>query len=126
MIDFKLALQLKEAGFPQNPMIDISGIDAQFFGSFYYLVKHGLDEVAPNFLNEFEWEAKGQVHAQVPTETVKIPTLEELIAEVLRNVPNEPANYSFELRFEQYEANPDTEPLEIAWKWIATIKPIVI
>ena len=52
------------------------------------------------------------------------PTLEELIETVIKSIPDEPANYSFELRFQQWEANPGTEPLEIAWKWIASVKPL--
>ena len=76
---YELALELKNAGFPQAPAIDISGIDGRFFGSFYYIVKVGIDEVAPNFLNEFEWEAKGQVHSDKQIETIKIPILSELI-----------------------------------------------
>ena len=82
MISYELAKKLKDAGFPQQPSIDISGIDGQFFGSFYYLVKPGIYETAPNFLNEHEWEAKGQVHSDTPTETVKIPILSELITQI--------------------------------------------
>ena len=77
---YQLAQELKDGGFPQAPRIDISGIDAPFFGGFYFITDSRHMHVAPNFLNEHEWEAIGQVHSPATRDTVKIPTLSELIA----------------------------------------------
>lgn len=83
MIKFDLAKQLKDMGFPQEPAIDISGVNERFMGGFYYLLPpKAMDggEVAPNFLDQREYETRinsGLVCAY--GEMVKIPQLEELI-----------------------------------------------
>jgi len=76
---FQKAKQLKDAGFPQEPTIDISGLDGRFFGGFYYRVSSVHNETAPIFLNEREIE---ECKARDSTkELVKIPQLDDLIEE---------------------------------------------
>ena len=77
------AQKLKEAGFPQEPKIDISGIDGEFYGSFYYIVKPNVQHVAPNFLNQRDYKDYLKFASLTPKtkliELIKIPTLSELI-----------------------------------------------
>lgn len=88
MISFQQAQELKDAGFPQGPGIDISGIDGPFFGSFYYIVKNGAGEVAPNFLDQNTY-ARYAVSASDPRneqnpqpELLRIPQFEEILSEM--------------------------------------------
>lgn len=83
IMDFSTVKELRDAGFPQEPRIDISGIDGPFFGGFYYVCPRDLNEpsgiavgeVAPKFLDE------RQVLSYSDSDyiLVKIPQLDELI-----------------------------------------------
>ena|SRR3990167_7956732 len=79
MIIYELALKLKNAGFPQEPKIDISGIDGEFFGGFYYITTQEHQEVAPNFLDQREFAEYQKFEKQERHDLIKIPTLSELI-----------------------------------------------
>lgn len=79
-MNHQLAKKLKyNAEFPQYPKIDISGIDGEFYGGFYYIVKTGVDEVAITFLNQREYEDILKTPPFNIEDLVKIPTLSELI-----------------------------------------------
>lgn len=80
MISLAGATVLKDAGFPQEPSIDISGIDGSFFGSFYYIIKPNSSDVAPNFLNQREYEDLLKTPSCDIADVVKIPSLPELVA----------------------------------------------
>lgn len=73
--------ELKARGFPQEPAIDISGIDGPYFGGFYYIIRSGDMECAPVFLDQRSYLYANRVHklSHVPTEVLKIPMLLELI-----------------------------------------------
>lgn len=77
MIDLKLAEQLKENGFPQEPIIEIGGgCDGQFeMGGFYFIAPKEATCGGQNFLTIVELENldKDKYIA------VKLPTLSELI-----------------------------------------------
>ena len=88
MLNFEISKKLKDAGFPQEPKIDISGIDGEFFGGFYYIIKTEIQELAPNFLDQREYEQYLQSASDPisptnnPPDLIKIPSLEELIQSI--------------------------------------------
>lgn len=104
MIGFKLAQEMKEAGFPQEPAIDISGIDGPFFGGFYYICKRDFNEpsgmavgeVAPNFLDE----RKVRDYFDSDNWLVKIPQSSDLYA-----------------WFEKYAEGGSVCSLEMTYEW---------
>ena len=82
-MNYELAKRLKDAGFPQEPRVDIGGIDGDFRGGFYFICKRDLNEpsgiavgeVAPNFLDQRQYAD----YLNFDGELVKIPQLSELI-----------------------------------------------
>lgn len=75
-LSFQDCQELKEHGFPQQPAIDISGIDGVFLGGFYTLSNEEVGEGAIAFLNQREYE---QYKDSTKTIVIKYPTLSELI-----------------------------------------------
>jgi len=75
-MNYELCKKLKDAGFIQEPTIDL-GSQMPFYGDFYYPVstKHSHTRVA--FLDERE--IKEWIEKEDMKELIKIPTLEELI-----------------------------------------------
>lgn len=75
-MDYDLAKELKDAGFPQEPDIDISGLDGEFKGGFYLFINNEVGEGAVTFLDERGYDA----HKSAGNETlIKMPTTAELI-----------------------------------------------
>ena len=81
-IDYTLAKELKDAGFPQEPTTKVGGMTASL-SDFYYCRAMGDMGTAFLFLNESEYEERirESEDPDSPTaEVVKAPTLSELTA----------------------------------------------
>ena len=109
---YEFCKKLKDAGFPQEPRIDIGGIDGDFFGGFYYIAKQGIDEVAPNFLNERQYAYYLTLEGAEDRELVKIPQLEELIEATTLKILN--CSYGMET-INEWTALPYTQDFNEAW-----------
>lgn len=78
MITFDLAEKLSANGFPQKPSISTGGNDGEIFGGFYIVGKKDAD-AAYRYLETKEYEE--YLNRGGDFFIVKIPTLDELIAE---------------------------------------------
>lgn len=82
MLNPKLAKQLKDAGFPQEPKISLGGIDGEIFGGFYFVGMIDGDGafcfIQTDGQNGNEYE-KFLERDSAKYVIYKVPTLEELI-----------------------------------------------